>query len=108
MHHETPEIHPAQLVRDVATRAVLAVGLAGVGLIHLLDAIGKYHETRYIFWMYVALIAGSVLTPGALLFTQARVARLAAAGLAASAAIGYILSRTTGLPNAADDIGNWT
>ena len=28
-----------------------AVGLAGIGLIHLLDSIGKYGETRYIFWM---------------------------------------------------------
>ena len=26
----------------------------------------------------------------------------------ASAALGYVLSRTTGLPNATGDIGNWT
>src|SRR4051812_23381706 len=38
-------------VRDAAVRATTAVGLAGVGLIHLLDSIGKYHETRYMFWM---------------------------------------------------------
>ena len=108
MQHDTTEIHPAHLVRDVATRAVVAVGLAGIGLIHLLDAIGKYHETRYIFWMYIALIAGTVVTAAAVLFTHARVALIAAAGLAASAAIGFVLSRTTGLPQADGDIGNWT
>ena len=28
--------------------------------------------------------------------------------LAAATLVGFILSRTTGLPNASDDIGNWT
>jgi hypothetical protein len=83
----SPAIHATDLVRDIAARAVTATGLAGIALIHLLDSIGKYSETRYLFWMYVALMAGS---------------------LATSAAIGYILSRSTGLPNATGDIGNWT
>jgi hypothetical protein len=101
-------INPTDLVRDVGARAVTAIGLAGIGLIHLLDAIGKYNETRYLFWMYVALIAASIATAGVVLFTHSRVAFLAAAGLAASAALGYVLSRTTGLPAATGDIGNWT
>ena len=96
------------LTRDVATRATVAVGLAAIGVIHLLDSIGKYGETRYLFWMYIALIAGSIVVAGAVLFTRSRTAFLAAAGLAGSAAIGYVLSRTTGLPNANGDIGNWT
>jgi hypothetical protein len=100
-------VDPIHLVRDIAARAALAVGLAGIGLIHLLDSIGKYGETRYIFWMYVALIAGCLAVGAAVLFTRSRAAFLAAAGLAASAAAGYVLSRTTGLPNATDDIGNW-
>jgi hypothetical protein len=96
------------LARDVATRATVAVGLAGIGVIHLLDSIGKYNETRYLFWMYIALIAGSIAVAGAVLFTRSRAAFLAAAGLAGAAALGYVLSRTTGLPNANGDIGNWT
>src|SRR4051812_13477117 len=108
MNEETPDLDATGLVRDIASRAVVAVGLAGIGLIHLLDGIGKYNETRYIFWMYMALIAGSLVTAGAVLFTRSRAALMAAAGLAASAAAGYVLSRTTGLPNAMDDIGNWT
>jgi xanthine/uracil permease len=96
------------LIREVAGRAVVAVGLASIGVIHLVDAIGKYTETRYLFWMYIALIVGCIVVAGAVLFTRMRVALLAAAALALSAAIGYVLSRTTGLPQATGDIGNWT
>jgi hypothetical protein len=102
------DFDPLQLVREISARAAVAIGLAGIGLIHLLDSIGKYDETRYIFWMYMALIAGSLATAGAVLFTRTRLPLLAAAGLAASAVAGYVLSRTTGLPHATDDIGNWT
>jgi hypothetical protein len=103
---DTHDLHP--IVKEVASRAVVAVGLASIGVIHLVDAIGKYQETRYLFWMYIALIAGCIVVAGAVLFTRIRVALLAAAGLAASAAVGYVLSRTTGLPSASGDIGNWT
>ncbi len=108
MHHSKHAVDPVHLVRDTAARAVVAVGLAGIGLIHLLDAIGKWDETRYLFWMYIALIVGCLVTAGAVLFSRARIAFLAAAGLATSAAVGYVLSRTTGLPNAMGDVGNWT
>ena len=96
------------LARDVATRATVAVGLAAIGVIHLLDSIGTYGETRYLFWMYIALIAGCIVVAGAVLFARTRAAFLAAAALAAGALVGYVLSRTTGLPNAKGDIGNWT
>jgi hypothetical protein len=108
MHRDSPTFDPIHLVRDIGARATVAIGLAGIGLIHLLDAIGKYNETRYLFWMYVALIVASLGTAGAVLFTRTRAAFLVAAALAASAAAGYVLSRTTGLPNATGDIGNWT
>jgi uncharacterized membrane protein YedE/YeeE len=96
------------LARDVATRATVAVGLAAIGVIHLLDSIGKYGETRYRFWMYIALIAGCIVVAGAVLFTRTRAAFVAAAALAGGALAGYVLSRTTGLPDAKGDIGNWT
>jgi cytochrome bd-type quinol oxidase subunit 2 len=97
-----------RLVHDIAARATVAVGLAAIGVIHLLDSIGKYSESRYLFWMYIALIVGCIAVGGLVLFTRARSAFLAAAALGAGALVGYVLSRTTGLPNASDDIGNWT
>ena len=97
-----------QAVREAAVRGTLAVGLAGVAVIHAVDGVGKWSEVRYMFWMYMALIAGALITAGAVLFTRSRAALLAAAAVAASAFAGYVLSRTSGLPNATDDIGNWT
>ncbi|MDX6691874.1 MAG: hypothetical protein QOG15_3331 [Solirubrobacteraceae bacterium] len=108
MPHERTEVSPEAIVRDVAVRAVTAVGLAGIALIHLLDAIGKYSETPYLFWMYIALIGASLITAGAVIFTRSRAPFLAAAAIATSALTGFVLSRTSGLPHAMDDIGNWT
>jgi hypothetical protein len=106
--HAAPDQQLHHLARDVATRAVVAVGLAGIALIHLLDSIGKFHETRYVFWLYVALMLGSLVVAAAVLHRPRRSIWLAAAGLAAGALAGFVISRTVGLPNATDDIGNWT
>jgi hypothetical protein len=59
------------------------------------------------FWMYLALIAGC-LGGAALLRGNSRQGWMAAAALSAMPFIGYVFSRTTGLPGAMDDIGNWT
>ena len=42
-------------VRDGIARTIAVVGLAGVALIHLLDLPGKFQETPYLGWLYVAL-----------------------------------------------------
>jgi hypothetical protein len=98
----------AQAVREAAVRGTVAVGPAGIAVIHAVDGVGKWAEVRYMFWMYMALIVAALATAAAVLFTRSRLALVAAAGIAASAFAGYVLSRTTGLPNAMDDVGNWT
>ena len=100
--HETPQ-HPGESVG----RAVGIVGLLGIGLIHTLDSFSKFSETPYMFWMYVALIVGSIAVAGALLHRPTRMVWAAAGALALSALVGYCLSRTTGLPSATGDVGNW-
>lgn len=107
MHTDTHDLESTVAVRDIAARATVAVGLLGVGLIHVIDSVGKYTETRYLFWMYMGLILSSLAIAGALLFTRSRLAMPAAIALVASALIGFLLNRTVGLPNATDDIGNW-
>src|SRR3954447_17297259 len=94
--------------REVVARAVAAVGLTGIALIHLLDAIGKFHETPYMGWMYVGLMLSCLAAAGALIRTNVREAWLAAIALPASAIAGYTLTRTVGLPHAHGDIGNWS
>ena len=93
---------------EIVARAVAAIGLAAVALIHLLDAIGKFHETPYMGWMYIGLILACLATAGALIRANLREAWLAALVLPASAAIGFTLTRTVGLPQAHGDIGNWS
>jgi hypothetical protein len=83
-------------------------GLAGIGLIHLLDSVDTYRETRWLFWAYVLLMAATVVVGGALLHRPGPFWTSAAAIVALAPMIGYVLSRTTGLPGADDDIGNWT
>src|SRR3954451_22855851 len=77
-----------QAVREAAIRGTVVVGLAGVAVIHAVDSVGKWSEVRYMFWMYIALIAGALATAAAVLFTRSRAALLAAAGVAASAFAG--------------------
>jgi len=98
----------AHHVRDAAARAAGAAGMAAIGLIHLLDAPGKLAETPYMFWMYIGLMVASVLIAGELIRTGSRRAWAAAVALALSAAAGFTLTRTVGLPQAHGDIGNWT
>jgi hypothetical protein len=107
MNHET-STHIEHLARDFVTRAVGVVGLSGIALIHLLDSIGKFKETPYVAWMYIALMVGSVVVAAGLIHSRDRRLWLAAGLLASSAIAGYVLSRTVGLPNATEDIGNWT
>lgn len=95
-------------VRDAAARATVAVGLGAVIVIHAVDAVGKWTEARYLFWLYMAAIVGAAAVAGAVLFTRARATLLAAAGVAGGIFVGYVVNRTVGLPNAMDDVGNWT
>jgi hypothetical protein len=95
------------VVRDAVARALGAVGLCGIALIHVLDLPGKFDETPYLGAMYVALILGACALAAAMIWTGERSVWAAAAALAASVLLGYPLSRTTGLPQAHDDIGNW-
>jgi hypothetical protein len=109
---ETRSIHGRHIVRTIDARGYIArsvaiMGLVSVALIHLLDSGSKFHETPYLFWMYAALMVASLAVAGLLLHAETRLAWLVAGGLAASAFIGYVLSRVTGLPGATNDIGNW-
>jgi len=93
---------------SLVARGVGAVALATIGLIHLLDAPGKLGETPYMFWLYLALIAGCLLGAALLLRAHSRASWAMAAVLGVSPFLGYVLDRTTGLPGATGDIGNWT
>jgi Na+/proline symporter len=100
--------HPApDVLRDAIARAVAVVGLAGFALIHLLDLPDTMSGSLLIGWLYIAAIVGAIGLAGALVLTSDTRVWLAAAGLVTSVIVAYVLSRTTGIPQDTDDIGNW-
>jgi hypothetical protein len=89
--------------------APLAVaGLAVIATIHGLDVSGKLDETFYLGVMFIMGPIVSALVAAALLMSRHERLGWALAGLVSAGTFaGYCVSRTTGLPSAKDDIGNW-
>ena len=100
----------ADRAEAVATSAnqVGVIALCGVGLIHFIDLFDKWHETTYVAVLYLVLIAGILIASSLLLARKSRAGWALGGSLAAATLLCYVVSRTWGLPNADDDIGNWT
>jgi hypothetical protein len=81
--------------------------MAAIAVIHILDAPGTFEGVKYIFWLYIAIIAGAIPFSILLLQWPSRKAWIGPALLSAGPLIGFLLTRTTGLPGDSDDIGNW-
>ena len=95
--------------RHVTLRLLAVGGLVAIAVIHLLDLPSKLDETPYVGVLYIlGPIGTSLLAAALILGARGRMGWLLGGAIAAVTAIGYCLSRTTGLPNADDDIGNWT
>lgn len=93
----------SQLLR----RGTAIMGLLAIAFVHVVDATAKFHETAYLGWAYVALIVGCLGAAVALIERDDRRAWLVAATLSGLAFAAFSISRTTGLPAANGDIGNW-
>jgi hypothetical protein len=103
------ELHHDPLVLDAPRlrRAVAVVGLAGVALVHLLELPGQIKETAYVGVLFIGVIVAALAAAEWLIRADDPRAWLAAGGLALSVMAGYAVSRTTGLPAATEDVGNW-
>jgi len=89
-------------------RAAAAAGLMGVAVLHVAAAGDEWEDARGVFWLFVALAAACAAMAARLTLGRDRWAPAAVLGLAIVPIAGYLLSRTTGLPGATDDIGDWT
>ncbi len=78
-----------------------------MALVHVLDLQSKFHEVPYLGFLYLGLILGALAAAGALVMEDSRRAWAGALVLAGATLVGYAFSRSTGLPSATDDIGNW-
>jgi hypothetical protein len=84
------------------------VGLVGIALIHFLDAFSVIHESTFVFVLYMLLMIVTLVASAILLRTDSRRTWMLAGGTAGLTLLGYVLTRTTGLPGFPDNVGNWT
>jgi hypothetical protein len=80
----------------------------GIAVTHILDVGHKFEEAPYLATLFVALILMS-LAVSALFLVARRLdgAWVLSIPLAALPLMGYVLSRTVGLPQIADHVGHW-
>ena len=89
--------------------AIVAAVLALlVSIIHVVDqgGITELKDPAYLGYLYWALELAGIIC-AVLLIRSRRAGWLLALGVAAGPLIGIIVSRSVGLPDATDDIGNW-
>jgi hypothetical protein len=94
---------------DVIGRAVGALALAALAVIHVVDLPGTLGQTPLVGAGYLGIIAAAVLTGGAMITRAHWLAWAAAGAVAASAMGGYVLTRAVpgGFLGDHADVGNW-
>ena len=94
-------------VNDAIARTVAIGGLVSIALIHILQLPDAFAEIGYLGALFIAAIVGSLLVAAALTRTSDDRAWAAAGGLAGLILLGYVISRSIGLPGFTDDMGEW-
>ncbi|WP_407543264.1 hypothetical protein Q0M94_26185 (plasmid) [Deinococcus radiomollis] len=81
--------------------------LAGIAWIHYRGIPDKLGETAYLGWSYILLVVGCAAAGAWLLSDRWRSGYVLGLVISLGAIVAYILTRSTGLPHATGDIGNW-
>ncbi len=99
---------PAQSV-DVIARAMGALALAALAVIHVVDLPATLSATPLVGAGYFGIIAAAVVTGGIMITRSHWLAWAAAGAVAASAMGGYVLTRAApgGFLGDHADVGNW-
>ena len=103
-------IGPAPPVQaaDLIARAVGAVSLAALAMIHVIDLPATLGPIPLVGVGYFGIIAAAIVTGGVMIARSHWLVWAAAGGLAASAMGGYVLTRTVGgFLGDHGDVGNW-
>jgi hypothetical protein len=94
---------------DVIVRAVAALALAGLAVIHVVDLPGTLGPTPLVGIGYLGIIVAAVLVGGLIIARPHWLAWAAAGAVAVSAMGGYVLTRALpgGFLGDHGDVGNW-
>jgi MFS family permease len=106
--HDRLAVSPPAQATDVIARAVGAVALATLAMIHVVDLPGTLGPLPLVGAGYLGIIAAAVAVGGMMIARSHRLVWAAAGGLAAAAMGGYVLTRTVGgFLGDHSDVGNW-
>jgi hypothetical protein len=101
-------VSPPAPTTDVIARAVGAVALATLAMIHVVDLPGTLGPLPLVGAGYLGIIVAAVVVGGMMIARSHRLVWAAAGGLAAAAMGGYVLTRTVaGFLGDHSDVGNW-
>jgi len=92
-----------------AARAVGALALSALAVIHVVDLPGTLGPDRLVGIGYLGIIAAAIVTGGVLIARSHWLAWAAAAAVASAAMTGYVLTRALrgGFLGDHGDVGNW-
>jgi hypothetical protein len=89
-------------------RWLAAATLVASGIVHIPVIPMHLEEAPYIGYLFIALTAVCFALAAAVLLVDSILVWAAGGVVTALAVIAYVLSRTVGLPQIQDDIGNWS
>ncbi len=93
---------------DLIARALGTVALASLAMIHVIDLPPTLGSIPLVGVGYLGIIATAILVGGVMIARSHRLVWAAAGGLAVSAMVGYVLTRTVGgFLGDHSDVGNW-
>jgi hypothetical protein len=95
-------------ISDAIARIVAVAGLGGIALIHVLQAPEAFDAATYLGILFVLAIATAIVLAAMLTAMSDERVWQAVGGLPALLLLGYVLSRTSGLPGFTVDVGEWT
>jgi hypothetical protein len=102
------EVRKAFRVRVANDRAIGVICLAGIAVTHLIDLPAKIQEAPYMAVLFCGLIVASAGLGIALAIGRRPAILWPLAGaIALPPLIGYVLSRSVGLPELEDHVGDW-
>jgi hypothetical protein len=103
-----PDLKLSEALDDVVARMVAIAGLGGVALVHVLQLPDAFAAVDYLGILFIIAIVLALGLVAALTRMSDERTWAATGLLPALLLIGYILSRTSGLPGFTDDIGEWS
>jgi hypothetical protein len=93
---------------DVVARVVAIAGLGGVALVHVLLLPDAFRAVDYLGLLFIVAIVLALCLIAALTRMSDERVWAATGALPALVLIGFVLSRTSGLPGFTEEIGNWS